>query len=99
MGSPAASSTAVRSSWPFTASRTAAVPSSAIRSTPISAASEASAAATWAVSVTFSGATWPPVPMRVKMRRAATARTRPSITSATSRRVVLLPMSMQPYRG
>ena len=73
------------------------MPSSATRCEPMSAASRASAPATRAVSSTFSGGTSPPAPMRVKIRRAATARTRPPLTSATSRRVVLLPMSMQPY--
>ena len=99
IGRPAARSTAPRSSSPFSASRTAAVPSRAIPSTPICVASAASAPTTWAVSVIFSGETWPPAPMRVKIRRADSARTRPSLTSATSSRVVLLPMSMQPYTG
>ena len=68
---------------------------------PASRASACWAATTSAISAKrSSGMAWPglsPRPRRVNARRCSTSVRRPSRASATSTRVVFVPMSMQPH--
>ena len=79
--------------------RMAAVATATICSAPTSRATLACVATTSAVSAIFSAGIAPPwprlLPIRVKARWVTSSRSCPSPASATSSRVVLLPMSMQ----
>ena len=90
---------AVSSSSRLGALRMAAVATVTIRWAPTSRATFACVATTSAVSAIFAAGMAPPaprlLPIRVKARCVTSSRSRPSPASATSSRVVLLPMSMQ----
>src|SRR5436305_2088864 len=77
------------------AARIAAVPTTCTSLTPCSWAIRACAATIAASAATASGGIWPPSSgtRRRNRRTATTSRRRPSSRSATSRRVVLVPMS------
>ncbi len=92
-------STALCSSSRLGALRIAAVATATICSAPTSRATAAWVATTSAVSAIFSAGIAPPrsrlLPIRVKARWVTSSRSCPLPASATSSRVVLLPMSMQ----
>ncbi len=96
---PPASSTASTSCSRLGALRIAAVATATICSAPSSFATATWVRTTSAVSSIFSWGIPPPLrmllPMRVKARWVTSSRSAPSPASATSSRVVLLPMSMQ----
>ena len=96
---PAASATAASSSARFGASRTTAVPTRSTADTPRSRASPAWAATTRAASSILSGGITPSArsafPSRVNALSLVISRNEPARSSATRRRVVLLPTSMQ----
>ena len=98
-GMPPASSTAPTRSSRLDALRIAAVATATISSAPTSRAHAACARTTSAVSAIFSAGIEPPSrrlrPMRVNARWVTSSRSPSSPASATSRRVVLLPISMQ----
>ena len=77
----------------LTAARIAAVATTRTWSAPAVRASSTCSATTRATSAIFSGAITGPVPMRVKARRWSTSVKRPPATSATSTRVVFVPIS------
>ena len=82
-----------RNSSRLTAARMQAVATIRTRSAPASPASATCSATTRATSSIFSRGISACVPMRVKARRWSTSVRRPSFTSATSTRVVFVPMS------
>src|ERR671914_923663 len=94
-----ACSTAASSSWRFGALRMAAVATVTTCSAPTSRATFSCSATTSAVSAILAAGIAPPAstlfPIRVKARCVTSSRSWPLPVSATSRRVVLLPMSMQ----
>ena len=96
---PPASWTALTSSSRLRAVRIAAVATATMSFAPTSPATAACVRTTSAVSAIFSAGITLPLPrllpMRVKARCVTSSRSRPSPASATSSRVVLLPMSMQ----
>ena len=96
---PPASCTALTSWSRLGAVRIAAVATATMFFAPTSFATAACVRTTSAVSAIFSSGISPPFPrlfpIRVNARCATSSRSRPSPASATSRRVVLLPMSMQ----
>ena len=96
---PPASSTAASSSSRLGALRIAAVATATICSAPTSRATLAWVRTTSAVSAIFSDGIAPVeamlLPIRVKARWVTSSRSCPFPASATSSRVVLLPMSMQ----
>ena len=96
---PPAFSTASTKSPRLRAVRMAAVATATMCSAPTSRATDVWVRTTSAVSAIFCGGIMPPswrlFPMRVNARCATSSRSRPSPASATSSRVVLLPMSMQ----
>ena len=73
----------------------AAVATTRTPAAPASRASATCSATTAATSAIFSGAISGCMPMRVNARCCSTSVRRPSCTSATSTRVVFVPMSMQ----
>src|SRR4051794_18537602 len=98
-GVPPASSTAGASSSRFAASRIAAVATATHSTAPTSLAIRHWLATTSAVSSIFAAGISPPsrrlLPIRVNARWVTISRSLPLRRSATSSRVVLLPMSMQ----
>ena len=96
--SPDSSSTASSNSRRFFADRTAAVATTRVSLAPSSPASRPCVDTTSAISAIFSEGMRPfdmALPMLVKARWVISSRSRSSLGSATRRRVVLLPMSMQ----
>ena len=90
---------AQNSSW-LAARRITAVATARIGAAPARSASASCSATTIAVSAMRAAGIIPPAcrprPKRVKARRCSTSVSRPSLASATSTRVVFVPMSMQP---
>ena len=99
IGTPDASTIASSSSARFGASRTTAVPTTSSADTPSSRAIFTCAATTSAASAILWCGMRPsartPFPSRVNTRWLATSRRDPARSSATRRRVVLLPTSIQ----